>query len=318
MAKAVFRTALLLLAVTGCEAEAPIVPAPVEQAIQPSSTPPPEPPAAPRGVQVSETTETSITWIWTAVEGADAYAVQSSLDEVFGGEDAIFLVTETTHTVSGLPASTQVYLRVASAKGTSMAGALLSQWSTHVAGMTATPPPLDPEPACEPVYPETVIARSANDVAELHVECDWIDEDGVCHMVVYSDDQIRCSEYSKNSCSYFPYYVRNAWEDYKPHLHVGLCSKAHNPHPDDVCRNAGLESHVWPARSLNHLPVPGAAWASEGSDEYDDSWAVGGVLLIYRHDKPSGTTWRLRVWTGDDYVFVDLFFHGRESDQCQR
>ena len=99
--------------------------------------PAPEPPATPTGLMVSATTENSITWTWNAVAGASAYAVQISLDETFGDDDTTTLALTPTYTVADLPSSTTVYLRVATGVGTSLEDALLSEWSTHLAGMTA-------------------------------------------------------------------------------------------------------------------------------------------------------------------------------------
>ena len=115
----------------------------------PEPEPEPEPPATPTGLRVSATTETSITWTWNAVEGATAYAVQISMDEIFGDDDAIALALTPTHTVSDLAPSTSIYFRVQAVVGTSLEDALRSEWSTHVTGMTAMPPP-PPEPPAVP------------------------------------------------------------------------------------------------------------------------------------------------------------------------
>ena len=115
----------------------------------PPPPPEPDPPATPTGLMVSATTETSITWTWNAVEDATAYAVQVSMDETFTDDDAIALAVTASYTVSDLPPSTSVFLRVRAAIGTSLEDALLSDWSTHVTGMTAMPPP-PPEPPAVP------------------------------------------------------------------------------------------------------------------------------------------------------------------------
>ena len=98
-------------------------------------------PATPTGLHVDETTETSIEWHWNAVEGALAYAVQISMDEMFDDTDAIDHTTENHYTVSDLEPDTSVYLRVAAAAGT-LEAPLLSAWSTHVTGMSNQPPPV--------------------------------------------------------------------------------------------------------------------------------------------------------------------------------
>ena len=128
---------------------APPPPPPPTPPPPPEPEPEPEPPATPTGLRVSATTEDSITWTWNAVEGATAYAVQISMDQMFGDDDAIALALAPTHTVSDLAPSTSIYLRVAAGVGTSLEDALLSDWSTHVTGMTATPPP-PPEPPAVP------------------------------------------------------------------------------------------------------------------------------------------------------------------------
>ena len=101
-------------------------------------------PATPTGLMVSETTETSITWTWDAVEGATAYAVQQSTDEMFDETDMVSVTLETTHTASDLEPETSVFIRVAAAVGT-LEDHVLSGWTTHVTGMSAMPVP-EPEP----------------------------------------------------------------------------------------------------------------------------------------------------------------------------
>jgi len=124
---------------------------------EPEPEPTPEPPATPTGLHVDETTATSITWHWNTVEGALGYAVQVSMDEMFDDTDEIAITTETHFTATPVPPETSVYLRVRSGTGTpealaaavatgSLEGLLLSDWSTHVTGMT-TAVPLPPAPA---------------------------------------------------------------------------------------------------------------------------------------------------------------------------
>ena len=138
------------LVLTGCgdddtattPAPAPPPPPPPEPEPEP---PAPEAPATPTGLMVSETTETSITWTWDAVEGAIGYAVQVSADEMFDATDTIHPAAETTFTASPLPPETNVYVRVAAAGGT-LEAPILSGWTTHVTGMSAMPPPPPPAP----------------------------------------------------------------------------------------------------------------------------------------------------------------------------
>lgn len=119
----------------------------------PPASPPraaPEPPAAPTGLLVSETTQTSITWTWNPVEGASRYHVQASLDEVFDDSDNVVFeggVSETmatSYTASGIDPGTTMHVRVQAVAGTAEAP-VYSAWSAHVAGTSAmTPPPGQP------------------------------------------------------------------------------------------------------------------------------------------------------------------------------
>ena len=137
-------------ATTPAPAPPPPPPAPAPEP-EPEPTPEPEPepmaPATPTGLMVSETSETSITWTWDAVEGAIGYAVQVSHDEMFGADDTIVPTAENTFTAADLPPETSVFIRVAAAGGT-LEAPLLSAWTTHVTGMSAMPPP-EPEPTPE-------------------------------------------------------------------------------------------------------------------------------------------------------------------------
>ena len=132
-------------------APAPPPPPPPAPEPEPEPEPPaPEAPATPTGLHVDETTETTIEYHWNAVEGAIGYAVQISMDEMFGDDDQIVPTAETHYEVGPLPPMTSVYVRVAAAAGT-LEAPVLSDWSTHVTGMTAMPPPPPPPPAPDPV-----------------------------------------------------------------------------------------------------------------------------------------------------------------------
>ena len=132
-------------------APAPPPPPAPEPEPEPEPEPPaPEAPATPTGLHVDETTETTIEYHWNAVEGAIGYAVQISMDEMFGADDQIVPTAETHYEVGPLPPMTSVYVRVAAAAGT-LEAPVLSDWSTHVTGMTAMPPPPPPPPAPDPV-----------------------------------------------------------------------------------------------------------------------------------------------------------------------
>ena len=127
---------------------APAPPPPPPPAPEPEPEPEPEPPqapATPTGLHVDETTETSVGYHWNAVEGAIGYAVQVSMDEMFGEDDQIIPTVETHIEIGPLPPMTSVYVRVAAAAGT-LEAPILSDWSTHVTGMTAMPPPPPPPP----------------------------------------------------------------------------------------------------------------------------------------------------------------------------
>ena len=127
---------------------APAPPPPPPPAPEPEPEPEPaapEAPATPTGLHVDETTETSIEWHWNAVEGAIGYAVQVSMDEMFDATDKVVPTVETHYTESDLEPETSIYLRVAAAAGT-LEAPILSDWSTHVTGMSAMPPPPPPPP----------------------------------------------------------------------------------------------------------------------------------------------------------------------------
>ena len=147
------------LVLTGCGDDdtattpAPAPPPPPPPAPEPEPEPEPaapEAPATPTGLHVDETTETSIEWHWNAVEGAIGYAVQVSMDEMFDATDKVVPTVETHYTESDLEPETSIYLRVAAAAGT-LEAPILSDWSTHVTGMSAMPPPPPPPPPAAPV-----------------------------------------------------------------------------------------------------------------------------------------------------------------------
>ena len=145
---------------------APAPPPPPPPAPEPEPEPEPEPPApeapaTPTGLHVDETTETTIEYHWNAVEGAIGYAVQISMDEMFGDDDQIVPTVETHIEVGPLPPMTSVYVRVAAAAGT-LEAPILSDWSTHVTGMTAMPPPPPPPPPA----PDVMVMFSLSEDAD--------------------------------------------------------------------------------------------------------------------------------------------------------
>ena len=147
-------------------APAPPPPAPAPDPDPDPEPPAPEAPATPTGLMVSATTETSITWTWDAVEGATAYAVQQSADEMFDATDTASVTLEPTHTASDLEPETSVFVRVAAAVGT-LEDHVLSAWTTHVTGMSAMPVPEPvPEPEPEPELDPVMVTFSLSDDAD--------------------------------------------------------------------------------------------------------------------------------------------------------
>ena len=135
-------------------------PPPPPPPVDPDPPPPaPEAPATPTGFHV-DTTQTSLTWHWNAVEGALAYAVQVSTDEMFDDTDTITPTTETSFTVADLAPQTTLYGRVRAAAGT-LEDPLLSAWTTHVTGTTDMPPP-PPPPPMAPATPTGLMAEEGD------------------------------------------------------------------------------------------------------------------------------------------------------------
>ena len=129
--------------------EAPLVSAWTTHVTGMSAMPPPPPPApmaapTPTGL-MSESGDGSITWSWEAVDGADGYAVQVSMDEMFDDMDETMYPMETSHTVEDLDYSETRFARVASTSGVGD-DMLMSMWTTHVTGMSNAEPPPPPLP----------------------------------------------------------------------------------------------------------------------------------------------------------------------------
>ena len=127
--------------------EAPLVSAWTTHVTGMSAMPPPPPPApmaapTPTGL-MSESGDHSITWSWEAVDGADGYAVQVSMDEMFDDMDETHYIPETSHMVEDLGYSETRFARVASTSGEGD-DMLMSMWTTHVTGMSNAAPPLPP------------------------------------------------------------------------------------------------------------------------------------------------------------------------------
>ena len=149
--------ALLLLAMflgaglvlSGCgDDDTATTPAPAPPPPPPAPEPEPEPmaPATPAGLHVDETTASSITWHWSASEGAIGYVVQQNMDGEWDETDTVMFdgvpfTTETHYTATDLEPETMVYVRVAAAAGTP-AMPLVSDFSEAVSGTSAMPPPV--------------------------------------------------------------------------------------------------------------------------------------------------------------------------------
>ena len=178
------------LVLTGCGDDetattpAPAPPPPPPPAPEPEPEPEPEAPATPTGFHV-DTTQTSLTWHWNAVEGAIGYAVQVSTDEMFDDTDTITPTVETSFTVADLPPQTTLYARVAAAAGT-LEAPVLSSWTTHVTGTTDMPPPPPPPPNA-PATPTGLMAESG----EGSITWSWDAVEGaLAYVVQVSDDEM--------------------------------------------------------------------------------------------------------------------------------
>ena len=138
-------------------------------AAAPPPPPAPEAPAAPAGL-TSESGDGSITWSWEAVEGADGYAVQVSMDEMFGDEETTYTM-ETTHSVADLGYAATRYARVASTSGEGD-GMLMSGWTTHATGTSAMAPPPPPPPPADPIEVTFSLSDDADDPTFLIADDD--------------------------------------------------------------------------------------------------------------------------------------------------
>ena len=168
------------LALSGCGDDQAASPAAPVVPRTPASAPKPAPPATPQGLALGATGQNFIEWSWSAVEGANAYAIQVGADAAFDDDDAIRLVLTTKHRESGLQAGATRHLRVAAARVTdpatlgtdpaqplNPATTLLGAWGPPVKGVageapqpekpaetpTGTPPEPEPEPDPEPEPP---------------------------------------------------------------------------------------------------------------------------------------------------------------------
>ena len=132
--------------------------------------PPPMAPATPTGLEVSATTQNSITWTWNASEGAVGYVVQASADEMFELTDTVLFdgvpfTTDTSYTATDLEPETTLYVRVAAGVGTPT-DPVLSAWTTHVTGTTM---------AARLAAPANVRVKSRG---ANYIEWEWDEVDG--------------------------------------------------------------------------------------------------------------------------------------------
>ena len=131
----------------GCGGDSSPTTTPAPPAPAPAPPPPaPDPPGVPSGLHVSARGAAFIEWTWSAVEGTNGYDAQFSTNEAFTDTDEVIAraAGELSYRREGLAASTSAYLRVRAASGTGD-DRITSEWSAHVAGMTAAPP--TPPPA---------------------------------------------------------------------------------------------------------------------------------------------------------------------------
>ena len=127
------------------EAPAPTTPTPTPPPPDPAPPPPPEPtgPGVPANLKVTDTTSSTITWSWDAVEGAIGYQGQFSPDAEFTESDPTYLVIApaTSYKVENLKSNTKGYFRVRSGAGTAVTDLTYSDWAEAVSGETGDPPP---------------------------------------------------------------------------------------------------------------------------------------------------------------------------------
>ena len=178
MSRTAWALAALLIVGAGCgggtdgtSVAPPTAPTPTPPTA-PTPTPPPapEPPGVPSSLRVSASGEDFVEWTWNAVEGADGYDVQFSLDKMFDSADEIIGRTadQTSYRRQPLPAGSTAFLRVRSASG-SGDGRLTSDWSAHVSGMTPAPPP--------PAIEVTPVGRGISVTSENQILLELMSED---------------------------------------------------------------------------------------------------------------------------------------------
>ena len=101
-----------------------------------------QPPGVPMNLRISASGRDFIEWTWDAVTGADGYRVQFSEDETFTRADDVVLRTaaQLSYRREGLDPETTAYLRIQSVVRVAELE-VASEWSGHVFGTAAPPPP---------------------------------------------------------------------------------------------------------------------------------------------------------------------------------
>ena len=130
--------------------------------------------SAPANLQVKVSGSDFIEWEWDAVEGADGYQSEFSIDSAFSAPDAAFhTADQRTRRASNLDADSDGYLRVRALVGT-LSDATFGAWTAASMGSTgaAAPPP----PASNALdAPENVRTSGATETA-ITVQWDAVEE----------------------------------------------------------------------------------------------------------------------------------------------
>ena len=149
-------------------------------------------PDAPTMLQVSDVGEDFIEWTWEAVDGADGYLVQFSMDEGFADAEEMMVTEGTSYRAGDLAPETTVYLRVRAFRGEGDSRQM-GDWSIHRTGTSARPVP--PTPPAAPTG-LTVEVGDPDDGGTGHqVRWAWEAVEGADGYVLqFSSDEIFTSE----------------------------------------------------------------------------------------------------------------------------
>ena len=124
--------------------------------------------SAPANLEVKERGSDFIEWEWDAVDGADGYQSEFSIDAAFSAPDAAFhAADQRTRRASNLDPNSDGYLRVRALVGT-LSEATFGTWSAASMGSTGAPPP--PSTGLALDAPENVRATSPT---ETSITVDW-------------------------------------------------------------------------------------------------------------------------------------------------